>query len=232
MLRRGAFHLGRNFCVFISSLWYRPCRSESRLVARVQISRHRQVRPRPCVTRRYAHRRQIRPSPDLYGAGEIPQNNALLKATTLHPLYRIDGRQSEDVIDLTEQLLKGSKRCAELKRSRHELREVKDTSLWGFLVDVMDVTPKSISRILPFCEETRDGHARSPIITVQSVARPQTCSWQLQRGRRNPKPARPGVGEGRAVSGRWWFAGAVQGPRAIGVVTAPSSSTSQTVRSS
>jgi hypothetical protein len=57
------------------------------------------------------------------------------------------------VIDLTDQLLQKEQADAqELKRLRRELRDVKDTSLWGLLVDVMERDTQKHIAILRFAK--------------------------------------------------------------------------------
>ena len=64
------------------------------------------------------------------------------------------------VIDLTEQLLRKEERDAqELKRLKRELRDMKDTSLWSLLVDIMERDNKKHIAILRFVKKhTRRRH--------------------------------------------------------------------------
>jgi rubrerythrin len=58
------------------------------------------------------------------------------------------------VIDLTDQLLKKEQEDAqELKRLRRELRDVKDTSLWGILVELMQRDTEKHIAILRFAKK-------------------------------------------------------------------------------
>ena len=61
---------------------------------------------------------------------------------------------NEAVIDLTEQLLQNEQKDAqELKRLQRELRDVKDTSLWGILVDLMERDTQKHIAILRFAKK-------------------------------------------------------------------------------
>jgi len=61
------------------------------------------------------------------------------------------------VIDFTDQLLQKEQRDAqELKRFRRELRDVKDTSLWSLLIDLMERDTQKHIAILRFARK----HAR------------------------------------------------------------------------
>jgi hypothetical protein len=58
------------------------------------------------------------------------------------------------VLDVTARLLDQEERDAhELKRLRHELRSVKDTSLWGILVELMERDTQKHIAILRFARE-------------------------------------------------------------------------------
>jgi tRNA C32,U32 (ribose-2'-O)-methylase TrmJ len=87
---------------------------------------------------------------------ESLKNDALLKDTDPSIPY-IDFDQTsnrEAVIDLTDQLLKREQADAqELKRLRHQIRDVKDTSLWGLLVDVMERDTQKHIAILRFAKK-------------------------------------------------------------------------------
>jgi rubrerythrin len=87
---------------------------------------------------------------------ESLKNDALLKATEPSIPY-MDFNQTSNrdaVIDLTDQLLQREQADAqELKRLRRELREVKDTSLWGLLVDVMERDTHKHIAILRFAKK-------------------------------------------------------------------------------
>jgi rubrerythrin len=66
-------------------------------------------------------------------------------------------RATDSVIDLTDQLLgKEQQDLRELKRLRRELRDVKDTSLWDILVDLMERDTQKHIAILRFAKK----HAR------------------------------------------------------------------------
>jgi rubrerythrin len=74
------------------------------------------------------------------------------------PYIDFDQATNHDaVIDLTEQLLRKEQQDAqELKRLRRELRDVKDTSLWSLLVDLMQRDTQKHIAILRFAKK----HAR------------------------------------------------------------------------
>jgi len=86
---------------------------------------------------------------------ESLKNDALLKHTDPSIPY-MDFNQTDNrdaVIDLTDQLLQKEQADAqELKRLRRELRDVKDTSLWGLLVDVMERDTQKHIAILRFAK--------------------------------------------------------------------------------
>jgi len=86
---------------------------------------------------------------------ESLKNDALLKHTDPSSPY-MDFNQTSNrdaVIDLTDQLLQKEQADAqELKRLRRELRDVKDTSLWGLLVDVMERDTQKHIAILRFAK--------------------------------------------------------------------------------
>ena len=64
----------------------------------------------------------------------------------------------EAVIDLTDQLLKKEQEDAqELKQLERELRDVKDTSLWGLLVDLMQRDTQKHIAILRFAKTHTKG---------------------------------------------------------------------------
>ena len=71
------------------------------------------------------------------------------------PYIDFDRAANRDaVIDLTEQLLRKEERDAqELRRLQRELRVVKDTSLWGLLVDLMERDTKKHIAILRFVKK-------------------------------------------------------------------------------
>ena len=64
------------------------------------------------------------------------------------------GRENQDaVFDLTEQLLEKEREDArELKRLHHDLRDVKDTTLWDLLVDLMERDTQKHIAILHFVQ--------------------------------------------------------------------------------
>lgn len=85
-----------------------------------------------------------------------------LKSESLHsgeepvvPYFDLD--RSPDraaVIELTDQLLEREQQdSSELKRLRRELRDVKDTSLWGLLVDLMARDTEKHIAILRFARK-------------------------------------------------------------------------------
>lgn len=60
----------------------------------------------------------------------------------------------EAVLDLTEKLLEKEQQDAlELKRLQRELRDVKDTSIWGLLVDLMERDTQKHIAILKFVKK-------------------------------------------------------------------------------
>jgi hypothetical protein len=87
---------------------------------------------------------------------ESLKNDALLKNTDPAIPY-LDLNQTSDreaVIDLTDELLQREQADAqELKRLRHELRDVKDTSLWELLVEVMERDTQKHIAILRFAKK-------------------------------------------------------------------------------
>jgi rubrerythrin len=87
---------------------------------------------------------------------ESLKNDALLRAGDPSiPYIDFDQESNRDaVIDLTDQLLQREQADAqELKRLRRELRDVKDTSLWGLLVDVMERDTQKHIAILKFAKK-------------------------------------------------------------------------------
>jgi rubrerythrin len=84
------------------------------------------------------------------------KNDALLKGKDPSvPYSDFDKASNRDaVIDLTDQLLRKEQEDAqELKQLRHELRDVKDTSLWDLLVDLMERDTKKHIAILRFAKK-------------------------------------------------------------------------------
>jgi hypothetical protein len=68
--------------------------------------------------------------------------------------YRADG---DAVLEVTERLLNRERRDArELKRLQRELRSVKDTSLWGLLVDLMQRDTQKHIAMLRFAKRHAD----------------------------------------------------------------------------
>ena len=87
---------------------------------------------------------------------ESLKNHALLRRQDPSiPYIDFDQTSNRDaVIDLTDQLLRRERADAqELKRLRRELREVKDTSLWSLLVDVMERDTQKHIAILRFAKK-------------------------------------------------------------------------------
>jgi rubrerythrin len=87
---------------------------------------------------------------------ESLKNDALLQAGDPSiPYLDFDKTSNRDaVIDLTDQLLQGEQADAqELKRLRRELRDVKDTSLWSLLVDMMERDTQKHIAILRFAKK-------------------------------------------------------------------------------
>jgi len=74
------------------------------------------------------------------------------------PHMDLDQEANRDaILELTAQLLDKEQRDAkELKRLQHELRDMKDTSLWSILVDLMERDTKKHIAILRFARK----HAR------------------------------------------------------------------------
>ena len=84
------------------------------------------------------------------------KNDALLKGGDPSiPYLDFDRAPNRDgVIDLTDQLLGREQEDAlELKRLRRELRDVKNTSLWGLLVDLMERDTQKHIAILRFAKK-------------------------------------------------------------------------------
>jgi rubrerythrin len=87
---------------------------------------------------------------------ESLKNDALLRSgDPAVPYLDFDRTSNRDaVIEITDQLLQGEQADAqELRRLRHELREVKDTSLWSLLVDVMERDTQKHIAILRFVKK-------------------------------------------------------------------------------
>jgi hypothetical protein len=75
------------------------------------------------------------------------------------PYLDINRANREEVLALTEQLLdKEQQDALELKRLQRELRDVKDTSLWGLLVDLMERDTQKHIAILKFVKKTSKHH--------------------------------------------------------------------------
>jgi len=91
-----------------------------------------------------------------------------LETSTLNPgtdpqvPYLDFNRTNQDVVlDLTEQLLEKEKHDAEeLKCLQRNLRDVKDTSLWGVLVELMERDTEKHIAILKFVEKNVKRHRR------------------------------------------------------------------------
>jgi hypothetical protein len=67
------------------------------------------------------------------------------------PYLDFNRSNSQAVSDLTDKLLeKEQQDTVELKRFQRELREVKDTSIWGLLVDLMERDTQKHIAILKF----------------------------------------------------------------------------------
>jgi rubrerythrin len=87
---------------------------------------------------------------------ESLKNDALLRDKEPSiPYVDFDQTSNRDaVVDLTDQLLRREQADAqELKRLRRELRDVKDTSLWSLLVDVMERDTQKHIAILRFAKK-------------------------------------------------------------------------------
>jgi len=67
------------------------------------------------------------------------------------PYLDFNRSNSQAILDLTEKLLeKEQQDTVELKRFQRELRDVKDTSIWGLLVDLMERDTQKHIAILRF----------------------------------------------------------------------------------
>jgi rubrerythrin len=87
---------------------------------------------------------------------ESLKNDALLRSgDPAVPYLDFDKTSNRDaVIDITDQLLQREQADAqELRRLRRELREVKDTSLWSLLVDVVERDTQKHIAILRFVKK-------------------------------------------------------------------------------
>jgi rubrerythrin len=74
------------------------------------------------------------------------------------PYLDFNRANQEAVLDLTEQLLEKEEQDAqELKRLQHELKDVKDTSLWGLLVELMERDTQKHIAILKFVKKHAKG---------------------------------------------------------------------------
>ena len=70
------------------------------------------------------------------------------------PYLDFNRTNQEAVLDLTETLLEKEQQDAlELKRLQRELRDVKDTTLWGLLVDLMERDTQKHIAILKFVKK-------------------------------------------------------------------------------
>ena len=70
------------------------------------------------------------------------------------PYLDFNRTNREAVVDLTEKLLENEQQDAlELKRLQRELRDVKDTTLWGLLVDLMERDTQKHIAILKFVKK-------------------------------------------------------------------------------
>ena len=70
------------------------------------------------------------------------------------PYLDFNRTNKEAVLDLTETLLEREQQDAvELKRLQRELRDVKDTTLWGLLVDLMERDTQKHVAILRFVKK-------------------------------------------------------------------------------
>jgi len=70
------------------------------------------------------------------------------------PHLDLNRKNKEAVLDLTEKLLEAEQQDAlELKRLQRELRDVKDTSIWGLLVDLMERDTQKHIAILKFVKK-------------------------------------------------------------------------------
>jgi hypothetical protein len=70
------------------------------------------------------------------------------------PYLDFNKTNKETVLDLTEKLLEKEQQDAlELKRLQRELRDVKDTTLWGLLVDLMERDTQKHVAILKFVKK-------------------------------------------------------------------------------
>jgi hypothetical protein len=70
------------------------------------------------------------------------------------PYLDFNRGDTQAVLDLTEKLLaKEQQDALELKRFQRELRDVKDTSIWGLLVDLMERDTQKHIAILKFVKK-------------------------------------------------------------------------------
>jgi rubrerythrin len=70
------------------------------------------------------------------------------------PYLDFNRTNKEAVLDLTEKLLEKEQQDAlELKRLQREMRDVKDTSIWGLLVDLMERDTQKHIAILKFVKK-------------------------------------------------------------------------------
>ena len=74
-----------------------------------------------------------------------------------HPandFFQLDQGDQNAVIDLTEQLIQKEQQDGhELERLQRELRDVKDTTLWSLLVDLMERDTQKHIAILRFAKK-------------------------------------------------------------------------------
>ena len=116
------------------------------------------------------------------------------------PYLDFNHGDTQAVLDLTERLLhKEQQDTVELKRIQRELRDVKDTSIWGLLVDLMNATPRSTSRSSSSSRSTpRAGSAgarRSPRRYRSATVQPSVprCRSGARPDRARPGGSRPGT---------------------------------------
>jgi hypothetical protein len=85
------------------------------------------------------------------------ETSALKPGTDPRVPYLDFNRTNQDVVlDLTEQLLEKEQQDAEeLKRLQRKLRDVKDTSFWGVLIELMERDTEKHIAIFEICQEER-----------------------------------------------------------------------------
>lgn len=70
-----------------------------------------------------------------------------------------DRSDAREVLAVTERLLKREKEASELKQLRRELHDVRDTTLWDLLIDLMQRDTDKHIAILHFVQKHTERHA-------------------------------------------------------------------------